>query len=446
MCSKKIHRSIILFLSLSILLLSACEPTPAYLERWANREGSEDMFAEHLTNPEVSHEVRVKALELLLEQWGYSSSMLRDGSLLRDIADVNERDSVMRDVIPHLQELYDMGGSTRNEMRDAAYQLRQGTDNDEISALYEAVLQDWILNQWTNLCEIPSTITIRNIFEAIGEENGAPIIAQNIAEKSWNNLICQAQQIRDITWLSGNDMIATAYTSRWDAGEHPEGEQTTLSFIEEWQYVGRAPAMRSWLFNTLATNQEITPFVSSLFQYVLLESASENPIEDVSNYVTILQTGVTDLRCSAFDQIVKINGSEGLETAISSMSTDANYGHWQDIQREGEDELTDGERPNDGFALAANLICNLPRLTELDQNTRTVFESHIADENIIARTLSIRCLANFGNTETIALLEAQQTTLGDTPIQIPYWETTLQSLIPEIVTAIRTRIATPTEE
>ena len=117
-------RSVLSALALALLaplVLGACEPTPAYLQRWANTPESEDRFEEYLLDETLSHEVHVKALELLLEQWQYSSSKLVNGGIVRDMRPIAERDAT-RDAAPASRRSTKRAARPR-PMRDAAYHM-----------------------------------------------------------------------------------------------------------------------------------------------------------------------------------------------------------------------------------------------------------------------------------------------------------------------------------
>ena len=83
-------------------VFSACEPTPGYLQRWPNTPESEERFKGYLLDSDLTHEVRVKALELLIEQWDYSASMLFNGGTLDEIADTATRDAILRLSLIHI--------------------------------------------------------------------------------------------------------------------------------------------------------------------------------------------------------------------------------------------------------------------------------------------------------------------------------------------------------
>ena len=439
MYSVPYRRTLLLALA-AVVFLTACKVTPNYLRKWANREGSEEMFIEHLQNPDNSHEVHVTALELLIEQWDYSAPFLRDGGAIRDMPDAEEREATIRDATPHLRSLYDEGGSMRIKMRDAAYHILQAAEGEEAREGLIAVLEDWLTNHWIDPCEIQGTVTLPQVLGVLGRQRGEPHLTRVITESDIRQVLCLNEQIRELSWLTASDAVASAYTSRWDAGLGEDvSEQWQFNFLEQFRYQGQNPVMRAWFFTALE-NPELNPTHALAILEMLTTSAADDQTGDIAGYTQIMQVNPRETRWTAFYRIVEIQGSEGLDHALSSLPADGDYTYFNGAVRE------------DGFKRAATGMCELELLDPLGDNARLVFESHVTDENLYARVLSIRCLQEFGTSaSSIPLLQAQLPAEGTPPVAIPGWgpaETaTLSALLTETIAAIQARESgTPEQE
>lgn len=410
---------------LAVIALSACEPTPGYLRRWANTEGSEDKFVEYLQNPDLSHEVHVTALELLLEQWDYSMSMLTGGEAVKGIEDRAERDAVLRDVTPHLRSLYDRGESWTHKMRDAAYHLRQATDNAEVRAGFDAILVDWLNNHWDPCRQGLGVVSTSQLLTVMGAEAATPKINEVVSEAANDRVLCFARDVPGLTWLYASDSTAQALTTRWEAGETPEGAQLKFEFFEFMLRFSDTPTMRTWLFDQLSGDS-----LEPLFKNAILDAVARNPSdEDIAGYTRLLGNE-TYARWAAAQAIINARGSEGLGHVLENLPADSEYGFY------------DGRVRPDGFRSAAdNIFCKLTKLEELGDNARVVFEQHISDANVPAQLLSIACLAQYGDRQSVQRLTAASAAApADAPAPGFGEGATVQSVIAETITAIQARI------
>ncbi len=406
------------------LALAGCEPTPSYLDRWANTPGSEDRFEGYLHDPDLSHETRVRALELLIEQWDHSMSRLNGGASVRQIADATERDAVLRDVTPRVRELYDEGGAWTHKMRDAAFNLRQATNDASIRAGYDAILQDWFNTHWDPCLQSAGVVSTSQVLTAIGAENAVAKIDEVIAEGAFDRVLCFGRDVTSVEWVYASDSTAQAFATRWDAGEVSENTQLRFEYFEYMLRFSDTPSMRNWLFDRLSDDS-----LDPLFKNAILDAVAENPTDaDIEGYTRLL-TNETYGRWAAVQAIVNARGSDGLEHVLSNLPADGEYGFY------------DGRVRADGFrSVSNNIVCTLTKLEELGDNARVVFERHIADANVPARLISISCLAKYGDRQTVARLNTASAAMAE-PVPAPgYGEgATIQSVIAETVAAITAR-------
>lgn len=415
-----------LTLSLSVSL-AGCEPTPAYLEKWANREGSEEMFARYLRDPDVSHEVRVTALRLLIEQWDYSAALFReDGGILREIPDPAERDRTLLDTLPRVRELY-AEEATRLKMRDVLFTIRPASDSAEVRAAIDETLLDWFNNHWEPCVESASSVSPGRLVETLGQAASEPRLVRTIAEGGFNDMLCQGRTIDRVEWLAQSDALAQAYVDRWRRGIDTNSLQLKVEFVDHMLRLRSRPAIREWMF---AGSSD--PAIEAEIRNLLLEWISREEVDgDQARLVELMRTSETYARWSAFEMLVNRGGSDGLELALSSLPNSGEYGFYR------------GEVLPNGFrSVAENVVCPITRLQELGDNARAVFQRHIADPNPYVQVLSIECLKRFGDSSTVARLNELKTALGRAPVPAPRFGegATVQALIDETITAIQTRL------
>lgn len=406
---------------------AACEPTPRYLERWANTPDSEVRFIEYLTDSELSHEVHVTALELLIEQWDYSASSLYNGSVLLQIEDADTRDAILRDATPKIRELYDRGEAWTYKMRDAAYHLRAATSNPDVIALLDAIIDDWIGNHW-DPCQMGlGVVQTSELLNVAGVENAQGKIIEVVSEGTFERLLCFGRDVQNLDWLRASDEVAQAYISRWEDGEVSENTQLRFEFFEHMIRFRDTAVMRTWMFQQISGDD-----MEALYKNAILDALSDDPTDaDIDGYITLL-SNETYARWSAFQSIIEARGSDGLETVLSNLPATGEYGFY------------DGAVRPDGLkSVTSNFLCELTKLTELGDNARSVFERHIGDENVNSRLIAIACLAKFGERSTINRLTETRTALGREPVPAPGFgaEASIQSVIDETIAAITARLA-----
>ena len=414
-------------LAIILFAASACEPTPRYLERWANTPGSEDKFLAYLVDPTLSHEVRVTALELLIRQWDYSASELYNGQTLTQIEDTAVRDRILLDATPKIRELYEQGEAWTYKMRDAAFHLREATNNDEVLAGLDAIIIDWINNHW-DPCQLGlGVVQTSALLDVAGPETAQPKVLEIIAEAAFDRVLCFGRDVHSLDWVIGSEEVAQAYIDRWTNGSNSENTQLRFEFFEHLIRFRNTSAMRTWMFEQISGDE-----MDAIYKNAILDALSDDPSDaDIDGYVTLL-TNETYARWSAFQSIVEARGSDGLEIVLSSLPADGEYGFY------------DGAVRPDGLkSVTSNFLCELTKLVELGDNARGVFERHMADENVPVRLIAIACLAKFGERSTIARLTESRDALGTDPVPAPGFgaEASIQSVIDESIAAITTRLA-----
>jgi len=407
------------------LVFSACQPTPGYLERWANTPGSDEKFVGYMHNPNVSHEVRVKALELLVDQWQYSRGFFSDGSALRGMPDAGTRDRTIRDALPHLRRRFE-ADDTRAVARDALYYVRAGTDNAELREEIESILATYIVDMWAPCVDQSGMITVAQLLNVIPPEQTVGKIVSILDEGSLTDVLCMIQFVGPVEWLATRTEVAEAFINRWESGRISEHDQHNVDIFSFMIRFRDLPVMREWYYRAAADTQ--TP---GLYTNMILDLLEQYPQDsDIDGYVRML-SNERYTRWEAFQSLVNRGGSQGLERALSNLPATGEYGY------------VDGEvRPN-GFRLIAEVgVCETARLSELGDNARQVFERHARGDNPHARALSLTCLRRYGDRRTVQTLRTYGEGLGEAPIPVAgYGEgATLQELVAETIQAIEARL------
>ena len=175
--------------------------------------------------------------------------------------------------------------------------------------------------------------------------------------------------------------IAEAYTQRWENPENPDNPQLRFEMLEDMAaYIG-VPAMRTWMFNQL-TN----PDLDALFKNAILDVLSDNPSdEDVAGYRDLL-ANESYARWSAMQQILAIQGSDGLTFVLDNLPAEGLYGFY------------DGAQRPDGLKSVAENIVRHAEGTSWRQRPRGVRALHPLGEQPV-RTLAIGCLAFVGDSQ-----------------------------------------------
>ncbi len=413
---------------LFLLALGACAPTPGYLERWANRDGSEEMFAGFLHNPDVTQEVRDKALQLLIDQWQYSSSLFLNGRVLREVPDPAHRDAAIAANIGRLSERYE-NAETRSAARDATYQIRYGTDSAELHAQLDEILLRYVNRDWSPCVESGGAVANSQVFLTLGAGRAAPRILTVINEGSVDDVMCVMRTIGNVPWITESAEIGAALTARWDAGRISDVPQFNFEILEFLMRFRTVPAVRDWFFARLAD-----PAFDPTFKNAVLDHLGRTPAEgDVDRYVPLL-ANTTYTRWSAAQAILDAGGSDGLRAVLQRLPADSEYAYY------------DGQVRPDGFrSVADRVFCPIGKLRELGDNARRVFEESLALESMPARALSLSCLKVFGDAQTVGVVTTWAEGLGRVGIPVPGFGegTTLQSLVGETVAAIQERLAAP---
>lgn len=310
-------------------------------------------------------------------------------------------------------------------MRDAAFHLRQASAAPEARAPYDAVLADWFENHYDPCALGRGTVSTTQLLSVMDPVAATPKLTEVLREGAFDRVLCLGRDVPALEWLNASEPVAAAYVERWESGNISEHPQLRFEMLEHMLRYGGTEAMRAWMFARLSD-----PEFDPLFKNLILDSLSRSPSDaDVEGYVALLGNE-TYARWAAFQAIVNARGSDGLEQALSGLPAESEYGFY------------DGQVRPDGLkSVAENIVCSIPKLAELGDNARVVFERHIADPNLAARAIAVTCLGRFGDRQTVGRLTAARDALGRAPVSAPgFGETSVQAAMDLAIAAIQARL------
>lgn len=409
-------------------LLTACEVTPGFVERWENRPGSEERFIEWLHSESTSQDVKVKSMELLLRQWEYSGPMIRDQQrgVLRNIPS-SSRVPVMRANLSTIRELMEEPGTWKFRGREQAIYFRRATEDPQLLEEIDGLLVHWFENHW-NPCEsAPTAVSTSDALNVLGEERGSPFVTRILREGDFHAAsICLRDQVSGVEWISTSEDVALAFAHRWDNGplpgeDNPTRDTQLIRFLEFLQTMSANPAAKAWMIDRVADTEET---YRTVFQHILTSSTSE---EDVASLVSLLERD-SRTRWYAFRLLIDTEEIDGLRRGLSAMPRSANFARW-------DDEGDDPEAMRKGVEVA----CGSPKLSEIAEAARPLLHEAAASNHPVNRVIAVLCLSRIGNEESAERLQAIRADLGD-DIEIPHWSeqgATLQALIDGAIARIR---------
>lgn len=407
-----------------ILLSTGCQTTPGKLEKWANTENSEELYKTVLLDPKSNDELRKIALFHLFDQADYSAGMLMGGGLLKQMPEA-VRSRTVRDALPRIKaELLDKEGPKRIKARDLLYQSRLAVTDAPTKEAIDLLLLEWVARSWNPEAEA-GTVAFRDIAGVLGAERVSPILIKILESKelTFAKVRGLQTQFRRTQWLPKADAVAAALLPVWDRTDIPNDPQLRVDFLDDLAAFNESPALQAWVV-ARGADPKTDPTYANIMMNILKGMVVNDSL--IASYTNMLQKESVS-RWAAFQKLVEAKNSEGLELALSKLPVSGEYGAWDR-----------GIVPN-GFSEAGKSVCSLSKLAEMGDNARRVFEAHIGDANIHAAALSVRCLQQLGDANTISKLEAAKSG-ANAKTEIPAWGgMKFGALLAESVTAIKAR-------
>ena len=430
------YKAILIAVLLSTFVTSACKVSPRTLQKWSNRPGSEELFVTWMLDPESSAEVRAKAVEMLVEQYDFEGAQY-----LPRVADLpqDQRDRAILDAIPWITKLYEgqeyvLGDKDDAflapvKVRDAVFILLDTTETEETRAALVGLIVRWLQEHYDACVLSSGRHTAADVLSTVGPERGLEIVTQKIEAGSFEDIVCQSSSLVDVAWLpSVADQISEAYIRRWE-DRPPEDLDLQLVMIDSMLLVPESRSLKTWVFmNHLANNDSeimrISPdAIMAFMEYVRPLSSAD----DIAYFETMLRIREGNLRWMAFEDIIRLGGSTGLNRALDAIPDAGIWSRWA------------GEIREDGLQRAATYLCGRP-IRDIVDEARRIFEAHIETQNLVARAISIRCLAEIGNERTIELLQSQA---NNTTSIVPAWGSEEESTVAALVAYATDRIQNP---
>jgi hypothetical protein len=424
----------VLVAALVLLFTAACPVTVNDLEKWRNRPGSEELFVQWMLDPEATPDVRVKAIEMLVEQYNYEGA-----ENLPQVAELPQqaRDQAILGAVPRLREL--LGGATFTlggeeefrlepvQVRDSALLLADTTETPEVRAELMGIVRGWLDERYDPCVLSTGRRTTAAVLSTVGMEAGLPTVLRTIAEGDGDKVLCQQSVLREVTWLpEAAEPIAAGYIARWDARASGSLE-AQLGLVEGMIQVPASSTLKDWMFAAHLTNpasqlmEESPEAVGAFVDYVRPLATPA----DADHYATMIRMREGNLRWIAFEQVMGLRGVDGLREALGAIPADGVWSRWA------------GQIMPDGLSRAATYLCGRPTRA-LGDAARPVYESFLTAENLVARAIAIRCLEEIGTAESATALEPLRASTS----VIPAWGTennTVGALATAAIEAIQAR-------
>lgn len=423
---------VVLRLALLGMMLGACRVTVNDLEKWRNRRGSEAKFVEWMLDPDVTPDVRAKAIEMLFEQFNYegAANLPRVGDLPAE-----RRDRAISDALPRIRELFEgaefsLGGDSvatlrPAQVRDGTIMLLNTTENPEVRAsIADEILLPWLREHYRPCITSTGRHPNSRVLSMVGADRGLPVVSSYIVESTLDDVICQNSYLPDVTWVGDvGEELATAYTERWNANA-PEDFETQRQFVLAMLTVPQSQILKNWFFEVLIeTDSPLAPdVVDALLDYV----APMTDATDAERYAAMIQGFDGFLRWIGFENVLRLRGAAGIELALGAIPDSGVWGRWG------------GEVVDDGLLRAANWICDRPPIRDGGDEARLAFEAQLENSNLVARAIALQCLGNIGVAETVQLLEPS----SQLRVEIPSWgaeNNTVGALAGEVIERIESR-------
>lgn len=394
-------------LLVGLLFASGCTNTPEGLSKWENRPGSEELFIKRLQDPRTREDTRVRALELLVKQWRYSSDLMRKG-VVSDIAEEDGREEIVAQALPAIKAQYQSEDeAVRVGTRDALFALRRQITSQENKDAIDDALLDWLKKDWSDEpCKEIGGVRAAGIFNMIGPEDSEAVISNLLNEGDWEKTYCALNNTEQVEWRGESEEIADAMLSFWERDLVPEDMDNRVVFLDNLFTFAKLPTVRKWAFTKLR-DEKIDTNDRGLIVAILARSNVE---EDYEKYKEMLDN--TDIyRWEAVRAMTKIKGAEGLKDALDNLPDDssAGYGHW------------DGALRRNGHQQAASNICAAKQLQDIRKHVLPVLVDQAQNqENVFARSLAIHCLGALGTQEHLETLQSLKSAQTNA-INVPFW-------------------------
>jgi len=432
----KATKPIAALLVLLMLLAVGCKVSPRTLEKWRNRPGSEENFVMWMLDPELSAEVRSKAIEMLIEQYNYEGP-----EYLPRVADLpqDQRDQAIMDALPRITALYEGAEFTLGtddlfhlepvQVRDSAFILMETTETPEVREALLTLIFRWLQEKYNPCITYSGKHSAAEVLTTVGPTRGMEVVAHFIESGTMEEMICHTSSLAHVSWLPEvADQVAEVFINRWE-NRRPEAIENQLGMIDAMLSIPESRSLKTWVFiNHLANSESeimvLSPdAVMAFVEYVRPLSTAE---DDVAYYETMIQIREGNLRWMAFEDVVRLQGAPGLDRALNAIPEAGVWSRWA------------GEMREDGLKRAATYICGRP-IRAIAEEARGVFEQHLESPNLVARAIAIRCLAEIGNEASIELMEEQSRNRS----MVPAWGTDEESTISAIIADAIERIRTP---
>ncbi len=401
-----------------------CERTPADVEKWRNAEGGFEKMVEWASSPEESEAVRVRAVQILVEE----GQVLRVGPVLESM-DEATRSKIVAGVMPTVEKMWSAkdwpkvdaedankagmvkvtGKSESVLAKDAAYQLYPYANTGD-QAKIEAILAEWMSQDQDIRNQLGST-TLAQVAPRAGDKGIEMMLA-------WLDQTDKPAIVIDKIMAANsgdepnpeiNEALAKAVAKRAEA-EHPNlSQQTRMSLLRM-----NDPAIGPYLEKAITDPKTPGAQVDeAMVVYTRAMGERATPF-----YAKLVSEADGNLRWVAAMRLIELRGKSGVLAAAKALPL--------------EGEIYAEPEP-DSFKEETEKFCRMADNELKKQGVESMEEtakSLIASERWPARVIGIRC----AQMNEIGTLKADLEAVAGDKQKIPGWgdDTTIGGFASEV--------------
>ena len=395
----------LLFLLLLVFSFG-CERTPESLEEWRNAEGGFEKMVEWATSSEEPMPVRIRAVEILIEEERLSSLK----PLFDKIEDEGARAEIVDGVMPTIQSMWDKkdwpvieqkankSGLIKVERseaviaKDAGYYLwpyAKGASKEAI----EAMLATWMSEDQDIRTQLGVT-TVGQVSSRAGKDGISHMVKWI---ESTTKVATIARQIRLEASDEVQEQLATAIRKRAEAA-HPNLKENELEFaVLETVH----PAMVPYLETAIRDEKTPNDVVDGLMDlYVKIKKDTATPL-----FAELVAKRSGLIRWVSATRLIELRGKSGILVAAKALPLD--------IDAYVFDE-------EDGLKKETETFCNFASTEMVKQGVNSVddvLKRALESDRWPVRVIGIRCV----EIANAASLKPSVAALSSSKTPIPAW-------------------------
>lgn len=297
--------------------LAACERTPADVEKWRGTERETEKMIEWVTSPDEPTPVRVRALQILIEEDGTPQI----GPTLKEVEDGEVKKKIVGGGVETVERLWKEGspdklGKTETQeerkkvkktldAKDAAYFLIPHTTGEDKKAL-QAIIDEWLSEDWKLRTDAGQT-DYGQLLEWASQK-GRESMLQWLKET--DSPFQVASMLRENTGDEMKEEIAKILKKKAEEA-HPNLSDSLARAVVETEHELIVPYLKKAIAD---------PEIPGKFVDQAMEAVKNIEGEKATNYFSeLIRDHTGPLRWAAVNDLIKLRGKAGILAAASSL-------------------------------------------------------------------------------------------------------------------------------